>query len=368
MDGRLRLYSGQANPVLAQEIGRELGLLLRKDPIDVPCIARSFNDGEPRVEIPENARDADFYLVQSTHQPGSHFVELATMVNAAKLAEAEKVSAVMPYFGYARQDRKVKPRTAITAQAICVMLEALDVDRIITTDLHAGQIQGMFRRPFVNLEASPVLLRILAKDLGLTRKRKFADLALVSPDDGGFARCREIGKLVDCWNVTAFKKGRDRDGTLQEQGGFILDPSIVRGRACIVVDDLVATAGSIELTTTALRAEGATSILVAVVHPVLSTDWKTGMSAYERLARAPVDRCYFTDTIPFSLERAVWSNSQPFAGPKRDAVRAGEYFHRLHEKTTIVSVARLFAGAIHEIHRHGSVSSLFERTCAEIFS
>lgn len=368
----MKLFCGRSNVPFAQDVGRALAAMRPHGTTggafdgNVPCIASSFNDGEPRVQIPTNVRDDDVFLIQSTFQPGDTFVELATMVNASVLASARRTAAVIPYFGFARQDRKVAPRTPITVQAICMMLEAVGVERVITTDLHAGQIQGMFRRPLDNLEAVPVLLKQIAADLGLTREQQFSELALVSPDDGGVERCREVGKIVDCGRVTFYLKGRDREGRIIP-GGIIRDPSLVEGRTVLLIDDIVDTAGSIAKAAAECRAAGAARILVAVVHPVLSTNAETGVSAYEVLARAPIDRCYFTDTIPFSEARCRWVSAQEHSGPHREPERAAEWFHALAEKTTIVSVAKLFAGAIHELHSHGSVSSLFERTCHEIF-
>lgn len=341
----LKVFCGQSNVALAEAIGREITPLA-----GLPCIARAFPDGEPRVQIPDNVRGADVFLVQSTNQRlvgsahevgtavGSNLEELLAMINAAKLASAGNITAVIPYFGCARQDRKVQPRTPITAQAICIALEAVGADRILTTDLHAGQITGFFRRPFDNLESLPILLRQMRRDLNLD----FREVAFVSPDDGGVERCRETAKLVHCDRVTfVFKFKNQTDGTIEEMR--VRDPDVVEGRDCLLIDDMVDTAGTLCGAAEALKRAGARRIIAACVHPVLST--KDGVRAAVRIMRSSIDRLYVTDTIPLG-----------------DRVTAGTESEKFH----VVPVARLIAGAIHEIHRHGSVSGIFKSTCAEI--
>lgn len=336
-----KLFCGRSNVPLAEAIGRAFEPKSDLAPVAVPCIGRAFNDGEPNVQITNNVRGEDVFLVQSTHQPGDHLVELLAMANAAELGSAASITAVLPYFGYARQDRKVKPRTPITAQAVCRALEAVGIQRLLTTDLHAGQIQGFFRGPFDNLEALPVLLRQVRRDLGVD----FREVAFVSPDDNGVERCRETGKLVDCGRITFYMKGRNQEGELLK-GGVIRDPDVVRDRACFLIDDIVDTGGSLVQAALALAEAGASHIYAVCVHPVLSTDQKSGNPARNRITASPIERLYVTDTIPLS---AANSADVPF----RDRLR-------------VVSVAPLFAGAIQEIQRHGSVSAIFRRTCAEI--
>jgi len=343
MSPELKLFCGRSNVPLAQAIGRELSTLFGH-PVSVPCVAKQFNDGEPNVQLTENVRGSDVFLVQSTHQPGDHFVELLAMANAAELASAKSVTAVMPYFGCARQDRKVKPRTPITAQAVCRALEAVAIDRLLTTDLHAGQIQGFFRGPFDNLEALPLLLRAIRQELRVD----FREVAFVSPDDNGVERCRETGKLVGCNLVTFVMKQRDaEDGTVHSYG--VRDPDLVRDHDALLIDDIVDTAGSLMKAADALRTAGARRIFAACVHPVLSRDQKTGELACERIARSAIERLYVTDTIP--IDRAPGASDPVF-----------------REKLRIVSTAELFAGAIKEIREHGSVSAMFQRTAAEIMA
>ncbi|MDO8462681.1 MAG: ribose-phosphate diphosphokinase [bacterium] len=370
MQTEMQLCHGSANGDLANAVGRvleaQLGHTAMYDGI-VSRIGSPFNDGEPRVQIIGNARGRSIYIVQSTHQPGDNFMELAAMVNAANLASAGRIIAVIPYFGYARQDKKVLPRTPITAAVVCTMLEALGVHHIMTTDLHAGQIQGMFRGPFDNLKALPVVLRQVVRDLGITREQMPRDVALVSPDDNGAERCRETGEVVGCGLVTFYMKGRDHDGHLIA-GGVIRDPALVAGRTVLLIDDMIATGGTMKQAAIACKEAGAQRVIVIAVHPVFSTDTETGMSAYELLADAPIEYCYCTDTIPFSEERCRWTNSQKSAGAHRDPNRAVTAFRQLAARTTIVPISKLFADAISEVQTRGSVSAIFRRTCEAIFS
>lgn len=341
MPSDLKVLCGRSNVTLAQAIGAELSGCYGCA-ISVPCVAKPFNDGEPNVRIADNVRGQDVFLVQPLHQPGDNFVELLAMANAAKLASAASITAVVPYFGYARQDRKVKSRTPITAQAVCIALEAVGIDRILTTDLHAGQIQGFFRRPFDNLEALPLILREIRRELHVD----FPDVAFVSPDDGGLDRCRETGKLVECNRVTFIMKERDRDDGAVHMYG-VRDPELVRGRDCLVVDDIVDTARTLTKGAQALQDAGARRVIAACVHPVLSRNQKTDESACELIVRSSIERLYVTDTIP--IDRAP--------GADRPAFR---------EKLRIVPAARLFARAIKEIHECGSVSAISQAMCAEI--
>ncbi|MBI4434000.1 ribose-phosphate diphosphokinase [Candidatus Uhrbacteria bacterium] len=338
-----KLFCGQSNVRLAQAIGAELAKFTTFDG-KVDCVAGDFHDEEPDVQFTDNVRDADVFLIQSTNRPGGkNLVELLAMANAAKLADAGKITAVMPYFGYARQDRKVRARTPITAQAVCMAIEALGVDRILTTDLHSGQVEGMFRRAFPNLEALPLLLRKMRIDLGLN----FSEMTFVSPDKGGVVRCDETGKLVGCTRITFAHKSRSKtDGELKTMR--IVDPDLVEGRDCLLIDDLVDTGGTLAKAAGKLKEAGARRVLVACVHPVLSADRKTRIPAMQVLGDAPIDAMYFADTIPLSEESLA-----PFP-----VFRA-----KLHT----VSSAPLFAGAIAEIHLHGSVSGIFRRTAKDIF-
>ncbi|MBI2483018.1 ribose-phosphate diphosphokinase [Candidatus Uhrbacteria bacterium] len=338
-----KLFCGQSNVPLAKAIGAELAKFTTFDG-QVDCVVRDFHDDEPDVQLTSNVRDADVFLIQSTNYPGGKYlVQLMAMANAARLADAGKITAVMPYFGYARQDRKVRPRTPITAQAICMAIEAMGVDRILTTDLHSGQVEGMFRRAFPNLEALPLLLRAARRELQIS----FADVAFVSPDKGGVVRCDETGKLVGCSRVTFAHKSRSReDATIKKMR--IVDPELVEGRDCLLIDDLVDTGGTLAKAAGKLKDAGARRVLALCVHPVLSRDRKTGIAAMQVLGEAPIDHLYLTDTIPLDEEQLA-------AHPAfRDKVR-------------VVSSASLLAGAIAEIHLHGSVSGIFRRTTEDIF-
>ncbi|MFH1430272.1 MAG: ribose-phosphate diphosphokinase [Candidatus Uhrbacteria bacterium] len=350
MDKRFGLFCGRSNIPFAESVGRTLADLEAACGVhpegvydgSVPCIVRPFNDGEPHVQIPYNVRDRDAFIIQSTNQPGDNFVELVAMVNAAKLAAAGRITAVIPYFGYGRQDRKLKSRTPITAQAICIALEALGVDRIVTTDLHAGQIQGFFRRPFDNLEAGPVLLRMLRQELKVV---SFADWVLVSPDDGGLERCRETGKKINCANATFVVKSRPEAGVVECYG--VRDPHLVDGRDCVLIDDILDTANSLVNAAHACVAAGARRIFALVMHPLCSQDQKTGVWARDRIAASPIERLYVSDTVQLKPETLACSG--------------------FREKVCIVPVGCLFGEALFEIDHHGSVSAIFDRMCARIF-
>lgn len=328
----LKVFTGRSDPALAEAIGAALSRLLDR-PIEVPTIAKPFNDGEPNVQIPANVRGADVFLIQSTHQPGDHLVELFAMIDAAMRASAGSITAVMPYFGFARQDKKVRPRVPITAAMVCKLLRAAGAHRVLTTDLHAGQIQGFFDGPFDNLEALPVLLAAIRADLGV----QFPDVAFVSPDDGGVERCRETGKIVHCERVTFVVKGRDTDGRLLKEM-LVRDEHLVRDLVVFLIDDIVDSAGTLCGAAEALVRARARTIVAACVHPVLSTDRKTGARAIDRIAASSIERLYVTDSIPL---------------------------RESHEKVRVVSIADLLARAIVEIHRSGSVSVIFEETARE---
>lgn len=338
-----KLFCGQSNIPLAQAIGRALAEFTTFDGT-VECVVRDFHDEEPDVQLTSNVRDTDVFLIQSTNRPGGkHLVELLAMANAARLADAGKITAVAPYFGYARQDRKVKARTPITAQAICMAIEAVFVDRILTTDLHCAQIEGMFRRPFPNLEALPLILQKMRKDLHLN----FSDMVFVSPDKSGLPRCGEAGKLVGCpWVTFAHKSRSKKDGAIETLR--IVDPDLVDGAECLMIDDMIDTGGTIARCGAELKKKGARRVSVACVHPVLSADRKTNVPAMKVLGESEIDFIYVTDTIPIDEAQLV-------------------EFPAFREKLRVVSTAPLFAGAIAEIHLHGSVSGIFRRTADQIF-
>ncbi|MFH1098689.1 MAG: ribose-phosphate diphosphokinase [Candidatus Uhrbacteria bacterium] len=335
MDRELRVFCGRSSPMFMARLGCELSELMGR-PIDVPCVASLFNDGEKRVELPKNIRRADVFLVQSTYQPDGNLMELLVMCDAAKRASAGEITAVIPYFGYARQDKKVRPRVPITAKLLCDLLEVAGANCLLTCDLHAAQIQGFSDGPFDNLGTAPALLRSVRRELDIDLK----EVAFVSPDDGGVERARETAKLIGCAKqVTFVLKSRPGPGKAEVFG--VGDPSVVAGRTCLLVDDIADTFGTLEKAAEALAEVGAKRIIALCVHPVLSTDATSGERAVDRLAQSAIERLFVTDTIPLS---------EP------------------HPKITVVSAAPLFARAIRASYIGESVHGLFERSCEEILT
>ena len=327
----LVVVSGDSNIPLAIGIGGELGM-------KVPCIQRHFNDGETRVEVPVNVRGRDVFVVQSTHQPDTNILGLLIMIDALQRASAEKITVAVPYLGYARQDKKAKRGTPITAALIVHLIYAAGAHRILTTDLHSDPIQGfgpLPPRPFDNLDAAPVLLRRIRHDL---RIADFRDVAFVSPDDGGIERCEKLAEEVRCSNVTYYTKRRDTEGKIVE-GGAIHDPDRVEGRICLLFDDLVDTAGTLQKASRALIRAGAKSVIAACIHAVLSKDQETGEAALDRIEHSPIERLYVSDTIPL---------------------------REMHPKLVRVSLDAYFALAIRGIHDRTSVSAVIREAYADV--
>lgn len=331
----LKVVSGSANPAFAAALGAELSKLMG-EPVLVPIITTSFNDGEKCAQFPENIRRGDVFIVQPTNQPDGNLMELLVMCDAAKRASAGDITAVMPYFGYGRQDRKVKPRVPITAKLVCDLLATAGAQRLLAADLHAGQIQGFFDGPFDNLEAFPVLLQQIRADFALT---EFVELAFISPDDGGLERARETGKLVQCGNVSFVLKSRPEPGKAIVHG--VRDPDIVKGRDCLLVDDMADTVGTLEKAANALRDASAKRIIAVSIHPILSFDKKANEHAIDRLERSPIERLYVSDSVAIP---------------------------RMSPKLRVVSIAPLFARAIRAIHEGQSVHRLFGESCDAILA
>ncbi len=311
----LKLFAGNSNPVLAKKICAYLGLPLGEADV------KTFSDGETSVEIKENVRGRDVYLIQSTCQPANnHMIELLVMIDAVRRASARRITAVMPYYGYARQDRKVAPRTPITAKLVAELLEAAGADRVLSVDLHAGQIQGFFNIPFDHLYATPVLM-------------KYADtfsndeeMVIVSPDAGGVERARAFAKLFHA-SLAIIDKRREKANVSQVMN-VIGD---VRGKVAIIVDDLIDTAGTLTQAVPELLERGATKVYGLATHPVLSGP------ALDRISNSEISGIGVTDTIPLDEEK----------------VKKG--------KCTVFSVAGLLGESIRRIHGEDSVSSLFVR-------
>lgn len=306
------IFSGNANRDLAQQIAAYLEL-----PVSGCKISR-FSDGEVFAEVQENVRGVDVYVVQPTCTPvNDHLMELLVITDALKRASAGSINAVIPYYGYARQDRKVAPRTPITAKLVADLLSAAGCDRVVSMDLHAGQIQGFFNVPFDHLYAMPVLIDYLRTCF--TKRPVF-----VSPDAGGVERTRAYAKRFGA-DLAIIDKRRER-ANVSEVMHIIGD---VRQRECVVLDDMIDTAGTLTSAARALREQGAERIIGVATHPVLSGP------AVERIAKSDLQQVVVTNTIPL----------------REDAVASGKF--------VVLSVAKLLGEAIKRIHQNDSVSSLF---------
>ena len=309
----MKIFAGNSNVPLARDICRYLKVPLGKLTVE------TFSDGESRVEIRENVRGGDVFVIQSTCSPGNNnLVELLLMLDAFRRASAMRVTAVIPYYGYGRQDRKVNPRVPISAKLVADLITAAGASRILTLDLHSGQIQGFFNIPVDNLYARPVLLRYLRRRLNRS------EASIVSPDAGGVERARAFATRL---NVSlAIIDKRRAEANLVEEMNIIGD---VRGKAVLLVDDMVDTAGTLAMAAQALERAGAKRILACCTHPVLSG------SSIRKIEESPMEELIVTDSIPLRSE----------------AAQCG--------KIKVLSVAHLIGEAIRRTHQEESVSSLF---------
>jgi len=310
---KIKIFSGNSNPTLAQKICEALTV-----PLGAARVRR-FSDGEVMVEINENVRGRDVYVIQSTCAPtNDNLMELLVMTDALKRASAATITAVVPYYGYARQDRKAAPRTPITAKLVADLITKAGIDRVVTVDLHAGQIQGFFDIPVDNLYAAPVILNHL--------KNRFdgQPIVMVSPDAGGTERARAFAKRLECTLAVIDKR---RTGpNVAEVMHLIGD---VRNKIAIILDDMIDTAGTLTQAAKALKENGATAVYACATHGVLSGP------AIERINNSDIAEVVLTDTIPL--------------GDKENTT----------SKITMLSVSGLLAEAIRRIHEDESVSSLF---------
>ncbi len=272
------VFAGNANPALAHEITRHLRLPLGR------ANCGRFSDGEVNVELMENVRGRDVFIVQPTPPPAENLMELLMMTDACRRASAKRITAVVPYFGYARQDRRPRAtRVAITAKLVANMIASAGVDRLLTVDLHADQIQGFFDIPVDNVYASPVLL-------GDAWKQKYESMVVVSPDVGGVVRARAFAKRLDDAELAIIDKRRPRPNESKVMNII----GEVEGRTCVLVDDMVDTAGTLCQAAQALKDEGARRVVAYITHPVLSG------AAIERISGSMLDELVVTDTIALS--------------------------------------------------------------------
>ncbi len=309
---RMRIFSGNANIALAKQICQKLGVSLGKANVT------TFSDGETRVEIDENVRGMDVFIIQSTCSPVNNtLMELLIMIDAMKRASAGRITAVVPYYGYARQDRKVAPRAPISAKLVADLITTAGVQRLLSMDLHAGQIQGFFNIPVDNLFATPVLIDYM--------KRFYQDnTVVVSPDTGGVERARAFGKRLGASLAIIDKR---REGPNEAQVMNIIGN--INGKRIIILDDMIDTAGTVVQAARALMEAGALEVSVCCTHPVLSGP------ALDRLETSTLTEIIVTDTIPLSERAAKF------------------------ERIKVLSVAGLLSEAVRRIYYNDSVSSLF---------
>ncbi len=312
-NGELKLFAGSAHPALAKEIAQVLGISVGK-----ACLKR-FSDGEVSFQIDENIRGTDVFVLQPTSTPvDESLVELCVMIDAFRRSSATRITAVIPYYGYARQDRKDKPRVPISAKLVANLLGAAGTNRVLTMDLHKAQIQAFFDVPVDHLFAAPIFMDYLAKF------KAGQDVTIVSPDAGGVERARAYAKRLDA-DLAIIDKRRSEDGHAEVMH-VVGD---VRGRVCIIQDDIVDTAGTLVQAARALSDDGAAQVLACAVHGVLSGP------ALSRIEKSGLEQLIVTNTI----------------APRPECVAS--------EKIHVLSVASLLGKAIESIHQETSVSSLF---------
>jgi len=314
VDSKMIVLSGNSNPKLAQDIVSHLNMRLASANVG------RFSDGEIMVEIMENVRGKDVFIVQPTCAPtNDNIMELLVMIDAVRRASAKRVTAVIPYFGYARQDRRPRSaRVPITAKVIAKMISTVGADRVLTIDLHADQIQGFFDCPVDNVYASPVLL-------GYIWRQKYPNLMVVSPDVGGVVRARALAKRLDDAGLAIIDKRRPKPNEAKVM--HIIGE--VEGRTCVIIDDLVDTAGTLCLAGKALKEHGATNVVACITHPVLSG------KAIENINNSMLDELVVTNTIPLTAEAAAC------------------------KKIKVLSISEMLAETMRRISSEESVSSLF---------
>jgi len=310
--GELKVFSGSAHPDLTREIAEHLKIQVGQARL------RRFADGEVSFQIDENIRGTDAFVVQPTCTPvDAHIMEMLIMIDAFRRSSAARITAVIPYYGYARQDRKDKPRVPISAKLVANLLTAAGANRVLTMDLHKAQIQGFFDIPVDHLFAAPVIIDFVAR-------QKYQKLTVVAPDAGGAERARAYAKRLGA-GLAVIDKRRSEDGSAEVMNVI----GEVTGHTCILQDDIVDTAGTMQKAAAALKAGGAARVLASAVHGVLSGP------AVDRIEQSEIEQLIVTNTIPL--------------GPEKAKCR----------KILVLSVAKLLAQAIRSIHEESSVSKLF---------
>lgn len=311
----MMIFTGNANPDLALKISAHLEL-----PVGQATVAR-FSDGESRIEILENVRGRDVFIIQSTCSPtNDNLMELIIMADALKRSSAARITAVVPYFGYARQDKRVRSaRVPITAKVVADMMASVGISRVLTVDLHADQIQGFFSMPVDNVYSTPILLNDI-------KQQQLSNMMVISPDVGGVVRARAMAKLLNDAELSIIDKRRSGPNK-SEVMHIIGEP---KGRNCIIIDDIVDTAGTMCSAAHELKKSGATSVRAYITHPVLSGP------AIDNIMRSSLDEVVVTDTIPLSQAALGCS------------------------KIRIVSLAEMLAQAMKRVNVEESVSSMFD--------
>jgi ribose-phosphate pyrophosphokinase len=311
-NGFMKLFGGTSNPELTREVCDYLGIEPGK------VAAKTFSDGETQIEIHENIRGGDVFVLQSTSTPvNDNLMQLLIMMDALRRASAERITAIIPYYGYGRQDRKVKPRVPISAKLVADLITTAGANRVVSMDLHAGQIQGYFNIPVDNLFAAPLLLKYI-------RTHFEDDLVIVSPDAGGVERARAFAKRLEA-TLAIIDKRRDAPN-IAEAMNIIGE---VDGKTAVILDDMVDTAGTLTQGAAALKEKNASKIYACCTHPVLSG------TAIEKIEASPIDSLVVTNTIPLN------EKSQKCA------------------KVIVLSVAELLGETIKRIYNSNSVSTLF---------
>jgi ribose-phosphate pyrophosphokinase len=309
----MKIFAGNSNLSLARDIAQFLGIPLGK------ALVETFSDGETKVEIKENVRGGDIFVIQSTSAPGNdNLMELLFMLDAFKRASAKRITAVIPYYGYARQDRKVVPRVPISAKLVADLITTAGASRILTLDLHSGQIQGFFNIPVDNLYATPVLIDCVKRQLNRD------EVTIVSPDAGGVERARDFATRLNT-SLAIIDKRRVGPNVVAEMNII----GEVEGQVAVLVDDMVDTAGTLTMAAEALRGANARKILACCTHAVLSG------SAVEKIVSSPIEELIVTDSIPLNSDA------------------------RQCRKIKVLSVAHLIGEAIRRTHQEQSISSLF---------